>query len=112
MAGKPGMKGGGGKRAGAGRKKADPVLLATEPSLTTPNADNLEPDSIRVLRQITNDLSLDVKVRLDAAKALAPYEAQRIGDGGKKEERQGAAKKAAHGKFGAGSPPLKLVNSL
>ena len=104
MAGKPGMKGGGGARPGAGRKKKPPVLLAAEPVAVAG-----EPDSIRVLRAITNDVSLDLKLRLDAAKALAPYEAARKGEGGKKEERQGAAKRASIGRYAPAAPPGVVI---
>lgn len=96
-----GMKGrSGGARPGAGRKKKPPVLLTKEPP-----AKDGEPDSLRVLRAIANDENLDYRTRLDAAKALAPYEAARKGEGGKKEQRQGAAKKAGTGRFAPAPPP-------
>ena len=100
----------GGARPGAGRKKEPPVLLA-DTSVDAPSTPvSSEPDSLRVLRAITNNTSLDAKLRLDAAKALAPYEAPRKGEGGKKEERQGAAKKAGTGRFAPAAPP-RLVAS-
>jgi len=54
------------------------------------------------------DAGADARVRLDAAKAAAIYMHQKLGEGGKKEERQGAAKVASRGKFAPGAAP-KLV---
>lgn len=54
-----------------------------------------------------NDIALDPKQRIDAAKALMPFEHQRLGEGGKKEERHAAAKKVAS-RFAPATPP-KLV---
>lgn len=56
-----------------------------------------------------NDMALAEKLRIDAAKALMPFVHGKIGEGGKKDERQDAAKKAARGKFAATAAPLKLV---
>jgi phage terminase small subunit len=108
MAGTKGHSGGarpntGGARPGAGRKKKPPVLLP--PSLA---AEGEEPESLRQLRAIMRDVSLDAKLRLDAAKALAPYEAVRKGEVGKKVGQAAAAKTAAVGKFAPAAPP-KLV---
>lgn len=47
-----------------------------------------------------NDVALDPKLRIDAAKALMPFEFAKKGEGGKKDARQEAAEKAATGKFG------------
>lgn len=98
----------GGKRPGAGRKKKPPVLLADAPVNTpvnTPRPAVGEPDSLRVLRAIATNTSIDLKMRLEAAKALAPYEAVRKGEGGKKDERKDAAKKAGTGRFAPAAPP-------
>lgn len=108
MAGVKGRSGGarpntGGARPNSGPKKKPPVLVGAVP-------DGEEPESIRALRSILRDTSLDAKIRLDAAKALAPYEAQRVGDAGKKEAKAEAAKKATTGKFSPAAPPkLKVV---
>ena len=56
-----------------------------------------------------NDSRTEDKLRIDAAKALMPFMHQRLGEGGKKDAKEEAAKKAAS-KFGALSPPLRLVN--
>lgn len=47
-----------------------------------------------------NDIALEPKLRIDAAKALMPFEFAKKGEGGKKESAQEAAQKAATGKFG------------
>ena len=52
-----------------------------------------------------NDFSTEPKLRVDAAKALMPFVHQRKGEGGKKEEKDQAAKSASKGKFGAAAPP-------
>nr|WP_255368581.1 terminase small subunit [Polaromonas sp. OV174] len=54
-----------------------------------------------------NDGELAEKLRIDAAKALMPFMHQKLGEGGKKEQRNEAAKKVA-GRFSAAEPP-KLV---
>ncbi|MDU8357994.1 terminase small subunit [Pseudomonas syringae group sp. J309-1] len=59
-----------------------------------------------------NDTTLDRKDRRDAAKALMPFLHARKGEGGKKEERQDAAKKAGAGKFGAAPPPPTHLRSV
>jgi len=109
MAGVKGRSGGarpntGGARPGAGAKKKPPVLMQSLPQTVTAD----EPESLRQLREIMRDTTLDAKLRLDAAKALAPYEATRKGDAGKKVEQGAKAKLAAVGKFAPAAPP-KLV---
>ena len=48
---------------------------------------------------------------IDAAKAMLPYTHRKLGEEGKKDERQKAAENAAKGggKFAPPPPPLKLV---
>jgi phage terminase small subunit len=64
-------------------------------------------DPLEFLRSIMNDHNSDAKLRVDAAKALMPFLHQKLGEGGKKEQRQKDAEKVA-GRFSAGAPP-KLV---
>lgn len=47
-----------------------------------------------------NDNMLEPKLRIDAAKALMPYEFAKKGEGGKKEQQADAAKQAGAGRFG------------
>lgn len=103
MAGKPGRSGG--ARPGAGRKPKLPVVINVEvpPSIETLT----HKDPQLFLMALMNDISADVKVRADAAKALMPFMHQKKGEAGKKEERADAAKKVA-GRFSPSAPP-KLV---
>lgn len=56
-----------------------------------------------------NDVELEPKLRIDAAKALMPFEFAKKGESsGKKEEAAAKSKAAAAGKFGRREPP-KLV---
>lgn len=59
-----------------------------------------------------NDCTLDRKDRRDAAKALMPFLHPRKGEGGKKEEKENAAKTASKGKFGAAPPPPSHLRSV
>jgi phage terminase small subunit len=52
------------------------------------------------LKAVMNDPGTEAKLRVDAAKALMPFIHQRLGEGGKKDQKQAAAEKAATGKFG------------
>lgn len=64
------------------------------------------------LERLINNEDADNYLRLNAAKALIPYQAKRKGEGSvnKKEERQEAAERVAQGKFQPGAPPAKIVN--
>lgn len=86
----------GGKRPGAGRPKKAPVIAA---ELTSPDG-----DPMAFLTQAMLDAELDVKLRIDAAKALMPFKYQRVGEEGKKQKRQKAAEKVA-GRFSRHTAP-------
>ena len=104
MAGKLGMKGGGGARLGAGRKPKpyeDKKTIATSGSQTP----------LEFLLTVMNDNDIEDRLRLDAAKTAAQYMHQKKGEGGVKEEKQEAAKRVSAGKFGASAPPLRVVNN-
>ena len=62
------------------------------------------------LRALMNDGGEDMRLRVDAAKALMPYIHERKGEGGKKEAKQKAAEKVA-GKFAQAKPPKLVVNN-
>ena len=101
MAGKPGMKGGGGARPGAGRKRKEP-----------PVSDAIGSDDPKAfLIALMNDVTQDTRIRSDAAKALLPYVHQKLGEGGKKDQKQDAAAKVAGGKFAAAPPPKLVINN-
>jgi phage terminase small subunit len=99
MAGKPGKSGG--ARPGAGRKPKAPAILALAATYDDPE---------KFLRAVMNDSGTEAKLRVDAAKALMPFTHQKIGEGGKKDAKQDAAKKAGGGKFAPAAPP-RLVHS-
>lgn len=101
MAGKPGKSGG--YRAGAGRKpqqKEEKLTIAT----------NGDQTPLEFLLSVMNDNEIDDKLRLDAAKTAAQYCHLKKGDGGVKDEKAEAAKKAGAGKFGASAPPRLVSN--
>lgn len=106
MAGVKGKSGGprpnsGGARPGAGRKPQEP-----------PKVDIVGGDDPKAfLIALMKDSGVDARLRADAAKALLPYVYQKLGEGGKKEERAGAAKKAAEGKFKPTAPPKLVVSN-
>ncbi|KWC11455.1 terminase small subunit [Burkholderia ubonensis] len=56
-----------------------------------------------------NDARTEPKLRIDAAKALMPFVHKRLGEGGKKEQRDEAAKKAAS-RFSQAAPPRLVAN--
>jgi phage terminase small subunit len=97
MAGKPGRSGG--ARPGAGRPPKDPDILAIAATYDDP---------MKFLRAVMNDSATEAKLRVDAAKALMPFVHQKLGEGGKKEARQEAAKKVAS-RFAPAAPPLRVV---
>ncbi len=68
-------------------------------------------DPKELLRDVMNNPALDVKMRVQAAVALLPFEHQKMGDTGKKEQREQAAEQVVTGRFAPSPPPtqLKLV---
>lgn len=96
----------GGQRPGAGRPKKPPAKL-TDSELLTKALQQGDPRAF--LLAVMADADNDARLRVDAAKALLPYECQKKGKGGKKEEAVNAAKKVGHGKFAPGRPP-RLAN--
>lgn len=105
MAGVKGMKGGGGARPGAGRKsKKRDASVSTNPA----RIDDV--DMLQLLQDVALGKVEASTLQVRAAIAAVQYTHTKRHDGGKKEERDAAAKKVAGGKFAAGAPPLKLVN--
>lgn len=118
MAGVKGRSGGprknaGGARPGAGRK---PKAKAATESANSPAADKVDPLSQPVVREpleflelVMNNPLAPLKDRIRAGVAAAQYRHTKRGDGGKKDEEAGKAKKVAGGRFKAAPAPLKLV---
>lgn len=70
-------------------------------------------DPKEMLRHAMNNKRLDPKTRIQAAVALLPFEHQKRGESGKKEQQATAAESVVTGRFApaaAPSPQLKLVN--
>lgn len=67
-------------------------------------------DPIEYLKAVMNGVEPDDMGRRDAAKAMLPYMHQKKGEGGKKDAKAEAAKKAAN-KFAVQQPPKLVVNN-
>jgi len=91
------------KAASAGEKAA-PALPPFDPSNPI-----LYTDPMAFLTAAMNDGTIPEKQRIEAAKALLPFKHRRLGEGGKKQEREDAAKNVAS-RFAPQAPPkLKAV---
>ncbi len=106
MAGKKGRSGGprensGGARPGAGRPHKEPVLNMSELLLTS--------DPQKFLQGVMNDQETDIKLRVDAAKALLPYRYPKKAAGVKDQKQAAAERVAEGGKFGPGKAPMRLL---
>lgn len=75
--------------------------------INLPDLARMYSDPRDFLVALMNDVAEDVRLRLDAAKALMPFTHQKKGEGGKKEQRNEDAKKVAS-RFAPSAPP-KLV---
>ena len=105
MAGVKGKSGGarqnsGGARPGAGAKKK-PVPVIEVATTEDPK---------KFLISVMNDQEMDARLRIDAAKSLMPFMHVKLGEGGKKDEKNRAAKSAASsGRFAPSAPPKLAV---
>ena len=99
------------KRAPAKGGSKPPVDHAPGPDVDGPDifTDHDNPKDW-LLAAMKNPL-LDLRQRIDAAKAALPYCHQRLGEGGKKDEQTNKAKIAAKGKFASAAPPKLVVNN-
>ena len=68
---------------------------------------NGDEDPLAFMRQMMSDPNEDPRLRLDAAKALAPYVYPKQGEKGKTELKQESAKEA-HAKFKPAAAPTRL----
>lgn len=96
--------------AGVKPSKPGATEEPTEADLATVDIDATE-DPKKFLTDLMNSPKAGVKARLEAAKALLPFEHAKVGEKGKKATKaDGAAAAAAEGnKFGARPAPLKAV---
>lgn len=88
----------GGPRPNSGPKPKPPTLLQLAGQQDDPAA---------FLREIMNNDATDVKIRVDAAKALMPYVHTKVGEAGKKETKNAKAREVA--KRFTSAPPPKLA---
>jgi phage terminase small subunit len=68
-------------------------------------------DPLKFLLSVMNDPKAAAALRVRAAVAAVQYTHAKRGEGGKKDDRQAAAEKAARGRFSAGKPPRLVVNN-
>lgn len=106
MAGTKGKSGGarpnsGGARLGAGRKP--------KPKKEVVELD--ECDMLKLLQDVALGRVEASTIQVRAAIAAVQYTHTKKSDGGKKDEKQDAAKVASAGKFGASSPPRLVANN-
>ena len=102
-----------------GTPPAKPVVPAAVRPAVPPKGDEpasgdvgkLYTDPADYLMDQMNDPALDPRDRRDAAKALMPFKHQKLGEGGKKDQKQDAAKTAARGKFAPAAAPKLVVNN-
>ena len=85
-------------------KAAKAEAKASGREINLPDLSQMYSDPKDFLVALMNDTAEDVKLRLDAAKALMPFTHQKKGEGGKKEQRNEEAKKVA-GRFAPSAPP-------
>jgi len=83
--------------------KAEAKAAGREVNL--PDLGKMFSDPKEFLKALMNDPSEDMKLRVDAAKCLMPFEHERKGEVGKKSAKEQAAAKAATGRFSVPAPP-------
>lgn len=86
-------------------KESDEKPEAGRDPIAPGQLDDFYEDPKDLLRQVMNNKFEDTKVRLQAAVALLPYEHKKLGESGKKESSDEAAKGAAKGRFSPARPP-------
>lgn len=95
------------------RRKAPPGVGAKASPAVLPPPDAIDipatADPVEFLTKVMNEPAADLRLRIDAAKAMLPFKHQKLGEGGKKDQKNEEAKKVAS-RFGAARPPaLKAV---
>jgi len=91
------------------RRQPTSIAGMTAPATPVPVDDAIEipptADPVEFLTNVMNEPAADLRLRIDAAKAMLPFKHQKLGEGGKKDQKQVAARKAGAGKFGSSEPP-------
>jgi phage terminase small subunit len=93
------------------KAEAAKVAAPAEPETPHPAFDSQQfSDPKDFLAWVMNNPTADGKVRVSAAVALMPYTHKKVGEQGKKEERQEAASKVAS-KFARREPPRVVASN-
>lgn len=87
----------GGARPGAGRPQT-PLQFSEVKSVPAEALTHKDPKGF--LLSLMNNDEADLKLRIEAAKALMPFLHAKVGETGKKEQKQEAAERTASGRFG------------
>jgi phage terminase small subunit len=91
------------------RRQPTSIAGMKAPATPVPVDDGIEipstADPVEFLTNVMNEPAADLRLRIDAAKAMLPFKHQKLGEGGKKDQKQVAARKAGAGKFGSSEPP-------
>lgn len=66
-------------------------------------------DPLKFLKAVIAHQKIDVKLRIEAAKAALPFTTARVADAGKKEEKAKRAKEAGNKFAPSQPPPLRAV---
>lgn len=94
-------------------EKPVPAKAGKAPPPPDPDADGADyeytDDPEKFLTAVMNDPLMEMRMRAGVARALMPYKHQKLGEGGKKDQKDADAKKVAKGKFAPGAPPLRAV---
>jgi len=57
-------------------------------------------DPVEFLTKVMNEPAAELRLRIDAAKAMLPFKHKKLGEGGKKDEKDAKAQIAGTGRFG------------
>ena len=98
---------------GIGTKAAPsgkPEATADEPDIVTIEIPETEDPKV-FLTALMNCPKAGVKARLEAAKALLPFEHAKPGEKGQKERKAEAAREAGKGRFATAGPPKLVVSN-
>ena len=101
-----------GPAKGTKYRKRETISPEKTPDVVVSIAEKENPDkplSIAFLEAVVSNSELDVRTRLDAAKTLAPFQARKAGETGKKDDREKKAKETAK-KFATNEPPRLVKN--
>lgn len=70
-----------------------------------------EEDMLQLLKNVAMGITEATTTQVRAAIAAVQYTHQKMGEGGKKDEKQAAAKAAARGRFSPAAPPKLVVSN-